>query len=324
MRFLLHSKARDKLARCTTKGRIKNRNTNNATAEESAAQTKESMKRCTPQIKAWGQQCSPKCGCIIRFETTIDPTTQAILTSTYHTKKIWRDSNNYPIMTTTNRPILQTCQCDTLNELGKEVANYLPNKTLEEIRNMTEFESVRSSPAFRKVVLQKFHTNHSDKKIFEFQKDIHSSRDDSSNASASISRENCYDVMEEAFLAMVRGHMPLPRREENKLRDNAIYATTNVTSAPMSSDMNNEDNTKASLTSSPGLDALVFGSMLSSDWRKEFPRYDDDDDDDDPNSSAFSFQINENKFDNDDINLNMDHDWLSYVDSQYQNKDDIA
>jgi hypothetical protein len=38
-------------------------------------------------IQAWGQQCSPNCGCTVRFETTIDPTDHYQITSaSYHAK----------------------------------------------------------------------------------------------------------------------------------------------------------------------------------------------------------------------------------------------
>lgn len=40
-------------------------------------------------IQAWGQQCSPNCGCTVRFETTIDPTDHYQITSaSYHAKTI--------------------------------------------------------------------------------------------------------------------------------------------------------------------------------------------------------------------------------------------
>lgn len=143
--------------------------------------------------RSWGQQCSPDCGCVIRFETTVDPTTQRIVEATYHAKVVLTtiDKANggqlTPVYTTrTHQPMFQECKCDTVHALSKQVTSYLPNKRLDQIQGMTDFTFTRSSPAFRHAVL----------------------------AENDLPRHHthCYDVLEEAFTGMVNNTIPGRRK----------------------------------------------------------------------------------------------------------------
>ena len=138
--------------------------------------------------KAWGQHCSPNCGCVLRFElelsnSNVSPalsTTETVAAATYHAKRVMvtkstnsseNDENRTssssssstlkPLLTsesssTSQRPILTSCTCTTLHELAQQVVNHLPGRTLQQLRNDTELGVVgaRSSMAFRHTVLR--------------------------------------------------------------------------------------------------------------------------------------------------------------------------
>ena len=142
--------------------------------------------------KVWGQQCSPTCGCVVRFETAVDPESRTIIDAKYYAKSvisIKKDGILQPVYTNrTGKPMFKDCDCKTIHDLGRKMSAYLPKKNIDNIRNMTEFSSRRSSPSFRHAVLAEH--GHP-------RKNTH-----------------CFDVLEEAFTAMVRGNMP-KQRENN-------------------------------------------------------------------------------------------------------------
>lgn len=143
--------------------------------------------------KSWGQQCSPNCGCVVRFETSVNPSTQMIVNATYHAKSIvsiHKDGRLEPIRTTTtNKPMLKECTCKTLHTLAKEITSFVTNKSLDSVRNLSEFSFTRSSPAFRHAVLV----------------DNQLPRTDT----------HCFDVVEEAYTAAMLGFLPRQRRNMN-------------------------------------------------------------------------------------------------------------
>lgn len=142
--------------------------------------------------KAWGQHCSPDCGCVLRFELQLSnnnlspalSTTETVAAATYHAKRVMvtkakhssendehrTSSSSSPSSSTTTlrplltsehsskrqRPILTSCNCTTLHELAQQVVNHLPGRTLQQLRNETELGVVgtRSSMAFRHTVLR--------------------------------------------------------------------------------------------------------------------------------------------------------------------------
>lgn len=83
--------------------------------------------------------------------------------------------------------MFRSCKCKTLHKLASKVTEYLPNQSAVAIANNMEFTGVRSSPAFRHTVLEKQGLNSAD--------------------------THCFDLIEEALTAMVKGHMLRPRKQ---------------------------------------------------------------------------------------------------------------
>ena len=151
----------------------------------------------------WGQQCSPTCGCAIRFDIQVDDRDR-ILSASYCAKTVLtttttqandnsRDFSSEqpqyylkPVRTTrTNRPMLKECKCKTVNTLAQQVVSTLPHLHLSTAQNMLECGGVRSSTATRAVSL--------------------------SNLNCSPNDSHCYDVLEEALTACLKGYMPQSR-----------------------------------------------------------------------------------------------------------------
>jgi len=152
---------------------------------------------CIASSKAWGQQCSHKCGCVVRFECEVNESNK-IIASNYHAKTVMtkhdktNPGNLKPVLTHSKspRPVLQECSCTTLHNLASNISNKITYHSLEEVRNMTEFKGIRSSEAFRYAALH--------------------------NNNLSTKDTHCFDIVEEAFTAMIRGNMLSPRQEEEK------------------------------------------------------------------------------------------------------------
>mmetsp|Transcript_24218 Transcript_24218/g.67084 ORF Transcript_24218/g.67084 Transcript_24218/m.67084 type:complete len:326 (+) Transcript_24218:338-1315(+) len=142
--------------------------------------------------KSWGQQCSPDCGCVVRFEAKVDHR-QRIVHCDYVAKSVVTtiDEENggrlKPVYTTRmSRPMFQECKCESVHVLAKRVTSYLPNKRWSDIKGMNDFAFTRSSLAFRHAVLAENELPRSD--------------------------THCFDVVEEAFTGMVNGRVPSKRR----------------------------------------------------------------------------------------------------------------
>ena len=178
----------------------------NSTSANNANATRTSAAAQQPQRlqKSWGQQCSPNCGCVVRYETVVDETTDRIVDVTYHAKSVLsasttsskedgglvpqltqRSGTSTCTSTTRGRPILTECRCPTLHHLSSRITTYLKDRPFQQIYNTAEFSSVRSSPSFRRAVL----------------------------AANGLGRgsTSCYDLVEEAFVACIKGYMPKPR-----------------------------------------------------------------------------------------------------------------
>ena len=124
--------------------------------------------------KAWGQQCSPNCGCVLRIEAELSEGTSStspiIIESSYHAKRVMTTAHNRcssnggaaqlkPLITHHNsrsQPILTTCTCPTLHHIAQRAVNHLQGKTVAQIRNELDMGIVghRSSVAFRHTVLR--------------------------------------------------------------------------------------------------------------------------------------------------------------------------
>ncbi len=109
--------------------------------------------------RTWGQHCSPNCGCVVRFETHLDPgNNNQILSASYDAKTIMTKviasedgSSTFlkPVRTEKGRPLLKECTCPTVHKLSKAMTEILPGHTLSQAQNQVEFMGIRSSPAFR-------------------------------------------------------------------------------------------------------------------------------------------------------------------------------
>lgn len=143
--------------------------------------------------KAWGQQCSPNCGCILRFEANLsDPpsklsTSPIVVSASFHTKRVigtraaFSERHSFatpegssalyeaqfkPLLTSENtsnnvasRPILTPCTCPTLHHLAQRVVNNIPGKSIDQLRNEIDAAAGvggggRTSIPFRYTVLK--------------------------------------------------------------------------------------------------------------------------------------------------------------------------
>lgn len=206
MRFLLHPIRRSAQSSTTTAvGRraVDNKtatltpsmsmpSSNDRSKSNNSSNNNKSSNDVNNLTKSWGQQCSHNCGCVVRFETTVDQQSKEIVSASYVAKVIMtrfdRDTGRLePIYTTrTHRPMVQECTCPSLHTLAQQVTAYLPKKRLDQIQNMNQFTTTRSSPAFRHAVL----------------------------AEHNLPRSNthCFDVLEEAFCGVIDGSVPTKRR----------------------------------------------------------------------------------------------------------------
>jgi len=235
--------------------------------------------------KSWGQQCSPTCGCIVRFEAIIDPSTQMILNAKYHAKSlvsIEKDGELHPVRTTrTNKPMMKECKCKTVHTLASDIVSYVTSRKVDTIRNMSEFSSTRSSPAFRHAVLVENKLPRTD--------------------------THCFDVLEEAYTALIKGYM-LPSRRGRR-RFDTLLAQDYLWTSPVSDEDEHLEpsRTRESMSQTPSL------SMSS-------PR---------SVSTLTMFDINEECYENEEFQRQEQEeqlkrqskslDWLSFVDEQ--NKD---
>jgi len=212
MRFLLHNRgvsqrmalqiqgSSTSTAKSSATPVVKNEVREAVVAAKDSSNDESSTLNTKQTTKAWGQQCSPNCGCVVRFETDIDPKTDKVISASYYAKTIVTTTSSQsqqqqkqqaqqklqPVLTSrTGRPLLTECSCQTLHQLASRVVEHLPSQKMSNVRNTTEFSSVRSSVAFRQTVLAQHELSKSD--------------------------THCFDVIEEAFTAMVKGHVPQPR-----------------------------------------------------------------------------------------------------------------
>lgn len=201
--------------------------------------------------RIFGQQCSPQCGCVVRFEATFrnSGSSKKITSMTYDAKTIV--TTNYvssqdgsislrPVYTTSqHKPMMKDCKCQTIHSLASTIVETLPTMTLEQAQNQVEFRGVRSSPSFRYSVLK----NHNllKKSIVNTNKNCFEKQ------ILNVNGGHCFDLVEEAAVACLNGYMPQPRRTFYKR--NVQYEKPNQL-------MDGFD--RKSLISETGLDPLRF------------------------------------------------------------------
>lgn len=209
-------------------------------------------------VRTWGQQCAPYCGCVVRFESKIDGA-RNIVESSYQAKTVVATSNGHgrlePMYTSRNgRPMFKECSCKTIHHLAKEVTRFLPGKSVDKIRNMTDFSTPRSSPAFRHSVL----------------------------AANGLPRTDthCFDLLEEAFTAMIKGHMVKPRTKSETFDKSLIRALFEELPANNRSEHDGlgtrqnsgtygSDRSKLSLSSPRSMSALRMLDINAEAWEYE-------------------------------------------------------
>lgn len=177
----------------------------------------------------WGQQCNENCGCVVRFQCSIDMKTDRIVEMNYVAKTLLTTSIIEEAKETTNhnklkqlqslssssssskkqqkhkeraivttikgRPMLKQCKCNTVHTLSNIIIQYIIQNQYrydQLYTNVLNFNNTRSSISFRDTVLRTHSqlNNHT----------IH-----------------CYDMIEDALTAMIKGYIPLSRRQHQHL-----------------------------------------------------------------------------------------------------------
>ena len=219
MRFLLHPRTTTAAVRIASSSSSSKSNpiissaldtsvtvTVGPTTTTTAAAAAAARTQSKPSTRAWGQQCSPNCGCVVRLEATLDSATQTFQTASYTAKRIvttktttssssssssqQQQQRLQPVLTTKGRPMLQACDCQTVHYLAQAVVRHLTTSSnplrLDQIKNRLAFSSHRSSAAFRRTVLKAQDLPRAD--------------------------THCFDLLEDALTALVKGRLPKQRR----------------------------------------------------------------------------------------------------------------
>ena len=269
-------------------------------------------------VQSWGQQCSPSCGCVVRFETTLDPVSRTITSANYHAKAVVvtvtatpskskshgqdnkaQQKRLEPAMTfRNNRPMFRPCSCDSLHQLASRVTEYLPNQNILAFGSSMEFAGIRSSPAFRHTVLDKQGLPTTD--------------------------THCFDLVEEALTAMVKGHMPRPRQQVPFQKTLMTYGSVSSSSDSILQDNERDDwrTTEENrfrmdvstwwMTPTRAMSALRLLDVNAKYSPFGFVDKDSSEDDTTTTSSRFS-----RKKDSGTIKTRS-YDWVSYVDELYE------
>jgi hypothetical protein len=184
--------------------------------------------------KAWGQQCSPNCGCVLRFEVQLSPmsvftASPTVVAASYQAKRVMTTpatSNSgqlKPLMTThkslSSKPILTTCSCSTLHALAEQVVEYLPGKSLQTLKNETNLGTVgvRSSIPFRHTVLKDnvlpVLREREKKWNISPKPKLDESGDSLSKFTDTEEHIHCYDLVEDSVLALLHERQIGARKE---------------------------------------------------------------------------------------------------------------
>jgi hypothetical protein len=176
--------------------------------------------------------------------------------------------------------MFQDCDCTTIHTLASEITSFLPNKNVDKVRNMTEFTFTRSSPAFRHSVLV-------DNQLSS--KDTH-----------------CFDIIEEAFTAMIKESMPV-RRNNGKSFQQILVAEIGQSQSGKGEDRGElgMDRTRLSMSSPRSMSTLKMFDINDEYWENEYQEY------------LYQSSIDLSAQEVQEKHL----DWVSYVDEMYENED---
>jgi hypothetical protein len=211
------------------------------------------------KTKKWGQQCGVTCGCVVRFELELDdndrvimaeytakkiittaipiPTipnitalkeiqnkshnsTSAVISSKQQQQQQQQQQHMQPVFTNrTKRLQYVSCKCSTLHSLCLQSIQYFINRPIYQLVNLHEFQSARSSHAFRDTILSSLRQNittehvNKNKSIFEPQQQqlLPPRRHDTGTTNKN--HYHCFDLVEDAITALLKGYIPPPRRQ---------------------------------------------------------------------------------------------------------------
>lgn len=203
--------------------------------------------------RIFGQQCSPQCGCAVRFEATFETGGSNRITSmTYDAKTVVTRNvvssvdgsvSLEPVYTTSqHKPLMKECKCKTIHSLASTITQTLPQMTLSQAQNQLEFKGVRASPSFRYSVLKNnnlLKENNSwkgNKNCFE--KNI-----------LNVNGGHCFDLVEEALVACLNGYVPQPRNTVYRKKFDVQFEKPNQLMNEFDRDIDNSET---------GLDPLRF------------------------------------------------------------------
>jgi hypothetical protein len=110
-------------------------------------------------MKTWGQQCSPNCGCVIRFEASVDSKDKNQITDVKYVAKriltrtlVSEDTSTIhlqPIRTyNRDKVLIKDCDCKTLHSLSQTIVKNLNKLTLDQAQNQLEYEGKYDSRFF--------------------------------------------------------------------------------------------------------------------------------------------------------------------------------
>lgn len=189
-------------------------------------------------VKAWGQQCSPHCGCVLRLDATWNHDSGIIQSAQYTAKQVMctssvvlsdnhqnrgcglqrRQSDRRPLLTTLRaKPMLQPCHCPSLHHLASAWVQYLVGKSCFKLSSvLLEFQSHRASEATRHTVLRAQQLN--------------------------VADIQCFDLVEEAVTGLLKGHVPKPRQQQQQFQQQPFQSWQGLprttTSSTTSSNLN--------------------------------------------------------------------------------------
>jgi hypothetical protein len=187
--------------------------------------------------KKWGQQCGISCGCVLRFEIDLNEhdcvisaeyTAKRIVTTTTSMKQ-QRDGETAesikklsPILTNrTGRLQCLPSNCKALHQLSNSAIQFFINRPLWQLINFHDFQGSRSSLAFRQTVLATQNLIPSATSTMNQQPNqLHVSKKKSQQ---SQHHNHCFDLVEDAITALLRGYVPAPRRPEQTLTKHELW-----------------------------------------------------------------------------------------------------
>lgn len=228
-------------------------------------------------VTTFGQQCSPNCGCAIRFEAQYDNDTQdrRIQSMTYNTKTIIstvvptnknasenREVTLTPVYTASRsasrsgRPMAKDCNCPTVHSLSQQIVATLPGMTLSQAQNQLEFLGLRSSPSFRYTVLK----NHNliNGGTAQQQSNHNSKIRSIDDIMFSLKEGKCYDLIEDALVACLNGYMPKPRKESNTFENRNSHRDIPIKSPTRFMEEIDKRESSKSPSTAKGLDPMRF------------------------------------------------------------------